>query len=84
MNKLPVVKSDVCFSLERNLVNISDKKYLTEQIQKIEKENPIIAEFIKRFSNKTKDKVNAMFGCIMTYNLLESQVEANNLREMFS
>jgi hypothetical protein len=37
MNSLPVVNSQVCFSLEQSLSKKTDKQYLKEQIEKIEK-----------------------------------------------
>lgn len=83
MNSLPVVNSQVCFSLEQSLSKKTDKQYLKEQIEKIEKNNPVIAEFIKRYSKTTLEPINVMFGIVMVYNLLESQAEANLLNELF-
>lgn len=83
MNNLPVVKSQTCCSVEQSLYGKDDNDYLAEQIDKIEIENPIIAEFIKKFSKKTKDPFNVMFGSLMVYKLLSSQAEADQLNEMF-
>jgi hypothetical protein len=83
MNNLPVVKSQICFSVEQSLYEKSDKDYLKEQIQKIEKNNPIVAEFIRRYAKTTIEPINVMFGLVMVYNLLESQAEADALNELF-
>lgn len=84
MYKLPVVKPEICGSLDYETSMMSDEKYIKKQIDRIAVENPTIAEWISRFSKETKDPKNAAMCAIITYKLLESQAEVNMMEAEFN
>ena len=77
---LPVVKSEVGFSIAQSLSG-TDNENLAKKIKKIKKENPVVAEFIKKWSNKAKgdSKIHTAFCGILVYELLRSQAESDEM-----
>lgn len=76
---IPVVKPEIGCSLEREVFDKFDVPYIKEQLRRLDKENPTIARFIRKFSKTTEDRVGAAFCGIIVYRLLESQAEANRM-----
>lgn len=78
---IPVVKPEISFSLQHEVFNKFDKKYLKEELKKLDEENPVISYFIRNFSKTTNDKIGAAWCGLLVFKLLASQAEAN-LMEM--
>lgn len=76
---LPVVKQEIGGSLERELINKDDLKYIKAQLKRLDVENPTIAYFIRNFAKTTKDKIGVAYCGLIVYRLLESQAEANRM-----
>ena len=76
---LPFVKPEIGFSLEREICDKFDVEYVKNQLEKLKKDNPSIAEFIMKFSKKTGDSLGTAFCGVMVYRMLESQSEANSM-----
>lgn len=74
---LPVVKSGIAASLAANLQDQKDIRYLKQQIKEIEEVNPILADWIRKYSKTTKDRKGAAFAAIILYKMLYSQCEAD-------
>jgi len=74
---LPVVKREIAASMSANLINQKDIKYLKQQIKEIEAVNPVLADWIKKFSKTTNDRKGSAFCAIILYKMLYSQIEAD-------
>jgi len=79
---LPIVRPEVGFSISESL-ELNDSKNIEKGFKEIEKENPIIAEFIHRWSNKIIGDATAhsAFCGILVYKLLKSQAEADKMNK---
>lgn len=74
---LPVVKREIAGSLSANLQNQKDVRYLKQQIKEIEEVNPVVADWIRKFSKTTKDRKGSAFAAVILYKMLYSQCEAD-------
>ena len=81
MQKLPVVNPEVGYSLEHSLEHALDRPYVKQALKNIRKENPAVAEWIKKFSKLTDDRIGSAFCAIIVYKMLQSQLEADCLKE---
>lgn len=80
-NILPLVKPEIGASIEHELLqNKKDSVYIKEELQKIQKENPVISFWIETFSNTTKDKKGAIFCGIMVFKMLRIQAECDRMK----
>lgn len=81
---LPLVLPEIGFSLAESLnLNLPDNKYVRTELKYLDDKNPVIANFIRDWSLRAKDKVRSAMCGILVYRLLESQAEANRMREEF-
>jgi hypothetical protein len=80
---LPLVDSEVGFSIANSLGDEYDPKTWRAQYQHIKKVNPTVAEFIAKWSKLAgkKGKLHAAICGILVYRLLESQAEVNQMYE---
>lgn len=78
---LPVVTKDTGFAVSRELESEDDNNYVIRMLARLQKENPCIAEFVSRLSIQHQDPVAISTAALLVYRLLESQAEANALRE---
>jgi hypothetical protein len=76
---LPIVNPGIAASIQSELSDKFDKTYIREQVARLEKENPVIAHWIKRYSSTTKDKLGSAYCAIILYRLLESQLECDEM-----
>ena len=90
MPLLPKVSCDVGHSIAHYLNRYdsaeSDKDVIKKELKLIAKENPAVAEFIKRWSvksGKMKGLVHSALCGILVYRLLRSQAEANRMAAEF-
>lgn len=80
-NLLPVVKPEVGNCIEHELLRVkNDKLYIENQLEEINKENPVISYWIKNFSKKTKDEEGAVFCGLMVFKLLKIQAECDQMK----
>jgi pyrroloquinoline quinone (PQQ) biosynthesis protein C len=85
-NLLPLVTKEVGFAIAKDMCN-DDEQYVTEELQKIQEENPVIASFIYKWiklDKKKEDKIHVAFCAIIIYKMLRSQAEADKMTEEFS
>ena len=78
---LPIVSDDTCSNVDHRLA--TDEFFLHHNTQKLLKEQPIIAKFIGEFVLNLPECCShaAMLAAYITYNLLESQAEADKMNE---
>lgn len=78
---LPVVKPEVAASLHRQIFDKFDEPFIKEQLAILDKDNPVIARWIRQFGKTTEDAIGAMYCGVIVYKLLESQAEANRMAQ---
>lgn len=78
---LPVVKRAIAASMSANIRGAEDLDFLKSELKEIKKVNPVVSEFIRRFSKTTKDRKHAAYCGVMVYKLLYSQMEADLMNE---
>lgn len=78
---LPIVTKDTGFAVSRELESEDDNNYVIRMLARLQDENPCVAEFISRLSIQHQDPVAISTAALLVYRLLESQSEANALRE---
>lgn len=78
---LPIVDSEVGFSLAKYVGEKGDAEFIRSELKRIGKENPTIAEFIKKWSSLGSCQTHTKFCGILVYKLLRSQAEANRMTE---
>jgi len=78
---LPFVNPEICFSLQREVANISDIEFVKRQLKLLKKKNPVIGLWIKDFSKKSKDRMFTMVCALMVYRMLEVQYEIDDMNE---
>lgn len=75
---LPVVNSEVGFSIAQYIGNREDREFLVTELERIFTENPTVAEFIVRWGNET-GSMEATYCGVIVYYLLRSQAESNRM-----
>lgn len=78
---LPLVSEDVCYAVQAELHHSKENEFVIELLRRLEKDNPLVANFIAQFSLTTEDPVGATYAGLLVYRLLESQADANNLNK---
>lgn len=81
MSPLPVVTKETGYAVCRELETEDDNTYIVRMLARLEKENPCVAEFVSRLAIQHEDPVAVSTAALLVYRLLESQSEANALRE---
>lgn len=74
---MPVVQPEICFSIEDECRNVSDIDTVKRLYKKVKSENPIVAIWIKNWAKQTKDRIGSMACALITYRLIQSQIEAD-------
>lgn len=78
---LPIVDSEVGFSLAKTVGEKGDAEFIKTELKRLDKENPTIADFIKKWSQLGGCQTHTKFCGILVYKLLRSQAEANRMEE---
>ena len=79
--RLPVVTKETGFAVCRELEREEDNDFIIQLLEKLEEENPCVAEFVSRLAIQHEDPVGISTAALLVYRLLESQVEADELKE---
>ena len=81
MARLPKVTKETGFAVCRELEQEEDNNYVIQLLERLEEENPCVAEFVSRLAIQHDDPVGISTAALLVYRLLESQVEADGLNE---
>lgn len=76
---LPLVNTEVGYSIAHYMGSKFDKVFIKNELSAIKKENPVVADFIKRWAKLEKNPTHSIFCGILVYKLLRSQAEADDL-----
>lgn len=79
--KLPRVTRETGYAVCRELEKEPDNSYVISLLERIEEENPCVAEFVSRMAIQHEDPVGISTAALLVYRLLESQAEANELKQ---
>lgn len=79
--KLPRVTKETGYAVCRELEQEEDNNYVIKLLEKLEEDNPCVAEFVSRLAIQHEDPVGISTAALLVYRLLESQVEAEDLKE---
>ena len=83
MSRLPIVTQDVGYSVKAELEQTPANEYVTKILERLEVENPCVAEFISHFSLQHEDSVAVSTSALLVYRLLESQMQADEMKDEF-
>ncbi len=78
---LPIVDSDIGFSLAKCVGEKGDSEFIKSELQIIARENPTVANFIKKWSSLCNSETHSIFCGILVYKLLRSQAEADQMKK---
>ena len=81
MRRLPRVTKETGYAVCRELEQEEDNNYIIKLLERLEEENPCVAEFVSRLAIQHEDPVGISTAALLVYRLLESQVEADELKE---
>ncbi len=78
---LPVVTRETGNAVSRELEREEDNDYVVRMLERLERQNPCVAEFVSRLAVQHEDPVAISTAALLVYRLLESQAESNALRD---
>jgi hypothetical protein len=81
MRRLPRVTKETGYAVCRELEQAEDNDYIIQLLERLEEDNPCIAEFVSRLAIQHEDPVGIATSALLVYRLLESQLDANELRK---
>lgn len=78
---LPIVDAEVGFSLAKTVGEKGDSEFVKLELRGINRENPTVANFIKKWAKLSECPTHTKFCGILVYKLLRSQAEADRMSE---
>lgn len=78
---LPTVTKETGFAVCRELERADNNDYVIQLLERLEEQNPCVAEFVSRLAIQHDDPVGITTSAMLVYRLLESQAEADALRQ---
>jgi hypothetical protein len=83
LDRLPLVSRDVAAAVRAELLATPGNTYSADILGRLSTENPELAGFIALFAASQQNPTAVATGAILTYRLLESQLEADRMRREF-
>ncbi len=83
MARMPIVTQEVGYAIRAEMEREPGNQYVVKLLEKLEAENPCIAEFISQLALQHDDPVAISTAALLVYRLLESQLEADDMRDQF-
>jgi hypothetical protein len=80
---LPVVTKDVAAAIRAELIASDGNAYAIGILERLEQDNPELAHFIAVFAQTQENAVGVATGAVLTYRLLESQLDADGMNRSF-
>jgi len=77
---LPRVTKETGYAVCRELEREDNNDYVIRLLERLEEENPCVAEFVSRLAIQNDDPAGISTAALLVYRLLESQAEADTLR----
>jgi len=83
MARLPIVTQEVGYAVKAEMEQRPANEYVSTVLERLEAENPCVAEFVSHFSLQHENPVAVSTAALLVYRLLESQLEADEMKEQF-
>ena len=83
MDRLPVVTKEVAAAVRAELLAAPGNEYAARILEQLERDNPELATFIAVFAQTQQNPAGVATGAVLTYRLLESQLDADGMRRTF-
>ncbi|MAE93831.1 MAG: hypothetical protein CL910_04160 [Deltaproteobacteria bacterium] len=83
MDRLPFVSEAVGAAVQEELKTSEGNDYVIKILERLQDENPCLANFITHYALHYDDPAAVTTGALLTYRLLESQLEADTMRRDF-
>ncbi|MEI8270033.1 MAG: hypothetical protein EKK64_04375 [Neisseriaceae bacterium] len=84
MNEIPLVSPEIGGSLQVELESKKEKDYIKDKFKKLDEINPIVSFLIKNMAKSSKDKKMVAMCGILVYGMIQSQCEANMMKDTIS
>ncbi|MEZ6188353.1 MAG: hypothetical protein R3F62_25550 [Planctomycetota bacterium] len=84
MTLLPRVSKETGYAVCRELDRADNNDYIIDMLARLEGENPCVAEFVSRLAIQNEDPVGLATAALLVYRLLESQAEADLLKQQLA
>ena len=81
MAHLPRVTPEIGQAIKAELERTEGNDYVTTMLQRLERENPCVAEFVSQMALQAGDPVAVSTAALLVYRLLESQSDADALKQ---
>jgi hypothetical protein len=78
-----MVTREVAAAVRAELLASSGNEYAVRILERLDRDNPELAAFIAIFAQTQENPVGVATGAVLTYRLLESQLEADGLNKSF-
>jgi len=83
MDRLPKVTEAVGASVLEELRRSGGNEYIVEILERLQDENSCLANFITHYALQHPDPAGVTTGALLTYRLLESQLDADRMKREF-
>ncbi len=83
MARLPIVTQEVGYAVKAEMEQRPANEYVAMVLERLETENPCVAEFISHYALQHENPVAVSTAALLIYRLLESQLEADEMKEQF-
>jgi hypothetical protein len=83
VERLPAVTREVAAAVRAELLASEGNDYAVGILQRLEKDNPELAQFIAVFSQTQANPAGVATSAVLVYRLLESQLDADGLNREF-
>jgi hypothetical protein len=83
MERLPAVNHEVAAAVRAELVASKDNEYAIGILERLQRDNPELAQFIALFARSQENPAGVATGAVLVYRLLESQLEADGMGKQF-
>ena len=81
MVDLPRVTPEIGQAVKAELERTGGNDYVAALLERLERENPCVAEFVSQMALQHGDPVTVSTAALLVYRLLESQAEADHLKQ---
>ena len=81
--KVPKVHGDIDAAVQAELSQSQGNEYVVGMIQRLQDDNPCVANFVSQLALKTKDPITTAYAGMLVYRLLESQAQADKMKTDF-
>jgi hypothetical protein len=83
MDRLPTVTREVAAAIRAELLASEGNDYAVRILERLDRVNPELAAFIAIFAQTQENPVGVATGAVLTYRLLESQLDADAMNRSF-